>query len=70
MEMKTDPDGRAAIDVIPTGSKATIQVIADGFATFAEDYQVNEATRQISSTCRRHGAGLRLHRQQRQAGGS
>ncbi len=47
MEMKTDPDGKAVIDVIPTGSKVTIQVIADGFATFAQDYQVNEASRQI-----------------------
>jgi cell division septation protein DedD len=47
MEMKTDPDGKAVIDIIPTGSKVTIQVIADGFATFAEDYQVNEASRQI-----------------------
>jgi hypothetical protein len=45
--MKTDPDGKATIDVIPTGSKVTIQVIADGFATFAEDYQINEASRQI-----------------------
>ena len=47
MEMKTDPDGKAVIDVIPTGSKVTIQVIADGFATFAEDYVVKEASRQI-----------------------
>jgi hypothetical protein len=47
LEMKTDPDGKAAIDVIPTGSKVTIQVIADGFATFAQDYQINEASRQI-----------------------
>ena len=47
LEMKTDPDGKAAIDVIPTGSMVTIQVIADGFATFAQDYQVNEASRQI-----------------------
>jgi hypothetical protein len=47
LEMKTDPDGKATIDVIPTGSKVTIQVIADGFATFAEDYQINEASRQI-----------------------
>jgi hypothetical protein len=47
LEMKTDPDGKAVIDVIPTGSKVTIQVIADGFATFAEDYVVKEASRQI-----------------------
>ena len=50
MEMKTDPDGKAVIDVIPTGSKVTIQVIADGFATFAEDYVVKEASRQILIT--------------------
>jgi hypothetical protein len=48
--MKTDPEGKAVIDVIPTGSKVTIQVIADGFATFAEDYQVNEASRQVLIT--------------------
>jgi hypothetical protein len=50
LEMKTDPDGKATIDVIPTGSKVTIQVIADGFATFAEDYQIDEASRQILIT--------------------
>ncbi|MGP8260046.1 MAG: hypothetical protein ACLQM6_08860 [Acidobacteriaceae bacterium] len=47
LELKTDPDGKASIDVIPTGSKVTIQVIADGFSTFAQDYQINEANRQI-----------------------
>ena len=47
LEMKTDPDGKAMIDVIPTGSKLTVQVIADGFATFAGVYQINEVSRQI-----------------------
>ena len=47
LEMKTDPEGKSVIDVIPIGSKVTIQVIADGFATFAGVYQINEASRQI-----------------------
>jgi len=47
LEIKTHPDGKATIDVIPTGSKVRIQVIADGFATYAEDYQINEASREI-----------------------
>src|ERR1019366_7504254 len=47
LEIKTHPDGKAVIDVIPTGSKVTIQVFADGFATYAQDYQINEASRQI-----------------------
>jgi hypothetical protein len=48
LEVKTHPDGKAMIDVIPTGSKVRIQVLADGFATYAEDYQVDEATREIT----------------------
>src|ERR1700678_2993978 len=47
LEVKTNEEGKAAIDVIPTGSSVDIQVIADGFATFANTYQVNEASRAI-----------------------
>jgi hypothetical protein len=47
LEMKTDPDGKAVIDVIPTGSQVRIQVIADGLATFAADYTIGEASRSI-----------------------
>jgi hypothetical protein len=47
LEMKTDSEGKAIIDVIPTGSSVDVQVIANGFATFAETYQVNEASRAI-----------------------
>jgi hypothetical protein len=47
LEVKTDPDGKAVIDVIPTGSLVRVQIIADGFATFADDYLVTESTRQI-----------------------
>jgi hypothetical protein len=47
LELKTDPDGKAVIDVIPTGSRVRVQVIADGFATFAEDYEIDEASRSI-----------------------
>jgi hypothetical protein len=35
------------IDVIPTGSSVDVQVIADGFATFAGTYQVDESNRAI-----------------------
>jgi hypothetical protein len=48
LEVKTDPDGKAVIDVIPTGSTVRVQVIATGFATFAQDYQVNEPSREIA----------------------
>ena len=47
LEVKSDPDGKAIIDVIPIGSKVRVQVIASGFATFAEDYTITETSRQI-----------------------
>jgi hypothetical protein len=47
LEVKTDPDGKAIIDVIPTGSLVRVQIIANGFATFAEDYQIDEPSREI-----------------------
>jgi len=48
LEVKTDPDGKATIDIIPTGSIVRVQIIANGFATFAEDYEVNEPNREIA----------------------
>jgi hypothetical protein len=48
LEVKTDPDGKATIDIIPTGSTVRVQVIATGFATYAEDYQVIEPSRTIT----------------------
>jgi hypothetical protein len=47
LEVKTNEEGKAVIDVIPTGSQVGVQVIADGFATFAGDYQVDEKDRAI-----------------------
>lgn len=48
MEVKTNPEGKAIIDVIPTGSTVRVQVIATGFATYAQEYVVSEPSRQIS----------------------
>ena len=47
LEVKTNDDGKATIDVIPTGSNVDVQVIASGFATFAEQYLVAEKERSI-----------------------
>ncbi len=37
LEVKTDPQGKAVIDVIEVGSDVSVQVIANGFATHAEN---------------------------------
>jgi len=48
MELKTHQDGKAVIDVIPTGSTVRLQVLADGFATYAQDYTISEPQRAIT----------------------
>jgi hypothetical protein len=48
LEVKTDPEGKAVVDIIPTGSTVRVQVIADGFATFGEDFLVDQPTKEIS----------------------
>jgi hypothetical protein len=40
LEVKTDPEGKATIDVIEVGSDVSVQVIANGFATYAQDIHV------------------------------
>ncbi len=42
MELKTNEDGKTMIDVLPTGSKVLIQVIAKGYQTFGGDYSINK----------------------------
>jgi hypothetical protein len=41
LELKTDADGRTSFDGIPYG-KLRVQVLASGFQTFGEDYDVNQ----------------------------
>ena len=48
MELKTHQDGKAVIDVIPTGSQVRIQVLADGFATYAQDYTISNPQHAIT----------------------
>jgi hypothetical protein len=47
MELKTNEEGKAVIDVIPLGDTVTLQVIANGFQTFGEDYKINSDTKDI-----------------------
>ena len=48
MELKTDLDGKTALDVIPVGSTVRLQVIAKGFQTFGNDYVANADQKQIT----------------------
>jgi hypothetical protein len=47
LEVKTDPEGKAIIDVIPTGSTVVLQVLAGGYATYAEQFVLSESSKTI-----------------------
>jgi hypothetical protein len=47
LEMKTAPDGKAIIDVIPVGSHVRLQVIAGGFATYGGEFDTPATSKEI-----------------------
>ncbi|HEY5212375.1 MAG TPA: carboxypeptidase-like regulatory domain-containing protein [Acidobacteriaceae bacterium] len=47
LEVKTDPNGNATIDVIEIGSHLSIQVIASGFATSARELEIDGPTKSL-----------------------
>jgi hypothetical protein len=52
MELKTDPDGKTNFDGIPYGM-LRVQVIANGFQTFGEDYDVEKPKTEITIKLKR-----------------
>jgi len=54
LELKTDNDGRTNIDGIPYGP-LRVQVLAPGFQTFGEDYEINKPELQITVKLKRPG---------------
>jgi hypothetical protein len=54
LELKTDGEGRANIDGIPYGP-LRVQVLAQGFQTFGEDYKIDKAEMEITVKLKRPG---------------
>lgn len=52
LELKADAEGKASYDGVPYG-KLRIQVLAPGFQTFGEDFDVNQATMEITVKMKR-----------------
>jgi 5-hydroxyisourate hydrolase-like protein (transthyretin family) len=53
LELKTNEDGKATIDVIPIGDTIRLQVIANGFQTFGDDYAITTDTKAIEIRLKR-----------------
>lgn len=54
LELKTDNEGRTNIDGIPYGP-LRVQVLAPGFQTFGEDYDINKPQLEITVNLKRPG---------------
>jgi hypothetical protein len=54
LELKTDPEGKTSYDAVPYG-KLRIQVLAPGFQTFGNDYDVGEPNMDIMIKMKRPG---------------
>ena len=48
LELKSNEEGRVLIDVIPVGSTVRLQIIAKGYQTFGDDYEITGDTKDIT----------------------
>jgi hypothetical protein len=48
LELKTNEEGKATLDVIPVGDTLRLQVIATGYQTFGNDYPVTTDSKEIA----------------------
>jgi hypothetical protein len=42
MELKTNDEGKAVIDLLEIGSDVRVQIIAPGYQTYGEDYKIDK----------------------------
>ena len=71
LELKTDENGKAKLDVIPIGDTLRLQVIALGYQTFGNDYPVKADTKEISVKLRHPAQQYSIYQQhtEQQVGG-
>ena len=60
LELKTDGEGRTNIDGIPYGP-LRVQVLAQGFQTFGEDYKIDKAETEITVKLKRPGGQYSIY---------
>ncbi len=62
MELKTNEDGKAIIDVLPIGDTVRLQIIARGFQTYGEDYKIDKAAMAIEIRMKRPGEQYSIYK--------
>jgi hypothetical protein len=62
LELKTNEDGKAVIDVIPVGDTVRLQVIANGYQTYGQDYKVDKAEITMEIRMKRPGSQYSVYK--------
>jgi hypothetical protein len=62
MELKSNEDGKAVIDVLPIGDTVRLQIIAKGFQTYGQDYKVDKDEMAIEVRMKRPGEQYSIYK--------
>jgi hypothetical protein len=62
MELKTNSDGKALIDVIPIGDLVRMQIIAKGYQTYGDDYKVDKDQMSMEIRMKRPGGQYSVYK--------
>lgn len=62
MELKSNDDGKAIIDVLPMGYTVRLQIIAKGFQTFGDDFKIDKEKVAIEIRMKRPGEQYSIYK--------
>jgi len=62
LELKSNDDGKAIIDVIPVGDTVRLQVIAHGYQTYGQDFKVDKEEMSMEVRLKRPGAQYSIYK--------
>jgi hypothetical protein len=62
MELKSNEDGKAVIDVLPIGETVRLQIIAKGFQTYGQDYKIDKSELAIEVRMKRPGEQYSIYK--------
>ena len=62
MELKSNEDGKAVIDVLPLGDTVRLQIIAKGFQTYGQDYKLDKDQLAIEVRMKRPGEQYSIYK--------
>ena len=62
LEVKTNEDGKAMVDVIPIGDTVRLQIIAKGFQTYGDDFKVDRPEISMEIRMKRPGEQYSIYK--------